>query len=138
MLDEEQKGIIEDIKDTVDGIPGMEIVEPAPHADPVPVDGKCPDGWMISEDGTQCMKPMAVPEHKVQHSKVLVESDPVQDQNLKIAALNAEIERHKTKAATTRRQLSITPVMHAARLAGELHSTELEIERLTALKKKSS
>ena len=135
-LDEEQKGIIDDIKDVVEDIPGMEIVEPAPHADPVPVDGKCPDGWMISEDGTACTKPMAVPEH-TQH-KARIEADPVQDENLKIAALNAEIERHSKKRDVLRRQLAITPVMHSARLSAEYNNVVDEIARLIQLKKKSS
>ena len=115
------------------------------HADPMPVDGKCPEGWMISEDGTQCTKPMAqaeaVPAHKIEHKEVqhaMIEADPVQDQNLKIAGLNEEIQKHEKELKLKRRMLSITPVMHAGRLAGEVDGLEREITRLTALKKKSS
>ena len=142
-LDEEQKGIIEDIKDTVEDMPGMEIVEPGAHVDPVPEDGKCPEGYTPSEDGTKCVKPMQsgpVPAHTVQSIHSVIEANPSSKADEQAAALDGEIKKIHAKKDALHRQIAVTPQGHTAArtLFEDLAHLESEITRLSELKKKST
>ena len=115
--------------------------EPEDHADPEPVDGECPDGYMISEDGTKCAKPMAeqkeaVPEHKVEHAAI--EKDPIQDQNLKIAGINGQISVLEERRKALNLQIRNMPQFNnmGGGMALEIGKINGEIKRLEDLKKK--
>ena len=119
---------------------------------------------MISDDGTKCVKPMSeeqedpeekesekVPAHTVvgglggyqpKYQEAAIEADPVQDTNLKVAALSQQIQNLKTKQKILEQQVRHIPqmAMNATQASQvfELERTQKELHRLIKLKKKSS
>ena len=112
-------------------------------------DGNCPSGYMLSEDGTMCIKtenksgqPAPVPKkhtirQKLQH-KATIEKNPVtkpSDQNKK---LDGKINRLKLDHARLSKELRHASRFHRSsqtKLA-EMEKLKTEIKRLQALKKK--
>ena len=80
--------------------------------------------------------------YQPKYQEAAIEADPVQDTNLKVAALSQQIQNLKTKQKILEQQVRHIPQMSMSATQAsqvfELERTQKELHRLIKLKKKSS